>query len=422
MKKDTGFYGIVQEYFEKRILYGFYVYGDRLPSIQKLCVIFAMAPATIRSALGQLEKQGYIKVDARKGSEVIYQASPAKFRENAARYFGVRREGIADLFQSAELLFEPLWETRIIMSNGLAQNLYWEVIRYLRFPYLMDIEKQRVICENLKKRSVSDIIAYLRNEFESAYRPAAEEILTFIEEACKEYPLDEEEPIPFWWSIYRQRPQIRYTLVSDIIRDVIRGRYPQGSYLPSLPRLADQYQVSVNTIRRALDILEGLGVASSLQGKGTLVRKEPGEINMEKTEIQEGMRLFQDSMELLEATIRPISVYTLKAAGGRKRERLAERLERLEREKTSYVCFEAYLSFIEEECPSGVIRECYSKLRELLAWGYPFAVIRARKRGLHEEFREVIKQMAAFLRQDKIEEFADTWERLIQHEEIQKRS
>ena len=28
--------------------------------------------------------------------------------------------------------------------------------------------------------------------------------------------------------------------------------------------------------------------------------------------------------------------------------------------------------------------------------------------------------MAAFLRQDKIEEFADTWERLIQHEEIQK--
>ena len=66
-------------------------------------------------------------------------------------------------------------------------------------------------------------------------------------------------------------------------------------------------------------------MASSLQGKGTLVRKEPGEINMEKTEIQEGMRLFQDSMELLEATIRPISVYTLKAAGGRKRERLAER-------------------------------------------------------------------------------------------------
>ena len=45
------------------------------------------------------------------------------------------------------------------------------------------------------------------------------------------------------------------------------------------------------------------------------------------------MRLFQDSMELLEATIRPISVYTLKAAGAEKRERLAERLERLEREK-----------------------------------------------------------------------------------------
>lgn len=59
---------------------------------------------------------------------------------------------------------------------------------------------------------------------------------------------------------------------------------------------------------------------------------------------------------------------------------------------------------------------------ELLVWGYPFAVIRARKRRLYEEFRDVVKQMAAFLKQDKIEEFADTWKWLIQHEEMQKRS
>ena len=56
MKRIQGFYGIVQEYFETKDSYGFYVYGDRLPSIQKLCVIFAMAPATIRSALGQIWK------------------------------------------------------------------------------------------------------------------------------------------------------------------------------------------------------------------------------------------------------------------------------------------------------------------------------------------------------------------------------
>ena len=92
----------------------------------------------------------------------------------------------------------------------------------------------------------------------------------------------------------------------------------------------------MNTIRRALDILEGLGVASSLQGKGTLVRKEPGEINMEKTEIQEGMRLFQDSMELLEATIRPISVYTLKEMCIRDREYTGQMLSQMQDEGGIY--------------------------------------------------------------------------------------
>lgn len=416
MKKDIGFYGIVQEYFETRILYGYYAYGDSLPSIQKLCVIFDMAPATIRSALGQLEKKGYIKVNARTGSQVIYKTTPDRIREDAARYFVDRKDGIADLFQTVEVLFKPMWDTRIIMHNNLAQNLYWEFIRYLRFPYLMDIEKQEMISRNLKKRSVSDIISYLVCEFGDSYRPAAKRILTFIEEASLEYSQEDDRQIPFQWHIYRQRPQVRYTLASRIMRRIISGQYPLGTFLPSLPRLAEQEQVSMNTVRRTLDILESLGITRSFQGKGTLVLSEPGEIDMEKAEIQDGMRLFEDSMELLEATIHPVSIYTLEAAGLHKRKRLAQRLERLDEENTSYVCFEAYLSFIERECPSGMIRECYSKLRELLVWGYPAAAIRAREKGLHEKYRGVIMQMAECLRQDEMKAFADIWVNLLRYE------
>ena len=42
----------------------------------------------------------------------------------------------------------------------------------------------------------------------------------------------------------------------------------------------------------------------------------------------------------------------------------------------SYLCFEAYLGFIEEHCPLSFVRECYRRLRELLAWGYSFVLFR----------------------------------------------
>ena len=60
MKTDNGLHRLVYEYYEARIQYGFYSYGDRLPSIPQICGIFQMAPATVRSALALLEKEGYL--------------------------------------------------------------------------------------------------------------------------------------------------------------------------------------------------------------------------------------------------------------------------------------------------------------------------------------------------------------------------
>ena len=49
-------------------------------------------------------------MDARKAARVTYNSSPARAREDAARYFLPRRAGIMDLTQSGLLLFEPFWE------------------------------------------------------------------------------------------------------------------------------------------------------------------------------------------------------------------------------------------------------------------------------------------------------------------------
>ena len=43
MRADSGLNRLVYEYFEARILYGYYKYGESLPSINKICQMFHLA-------------------------------------------------------------------------------------------------------------------------------------------------------------------------------------------------------------------------------------------------------------------------------------------------------------------------------------------------------------------------------------------
>ena len=51
MRADSGLNRLVYEYFEARILYGYYKYGESLPSINKICQMFHLAQATVRAGL-----------------------------------------------------------------------------------------------------------------------------------------------------------------------------------------------------------------------------------------------------------------------------------------------------------------------------------------------------------------------------------
>lgn len=453
MNADSGIFKLVYEYYEARILYGFYRSGDNLPSIAKICDIFRLAPATVRMALAQLEKNGYIQVDARKAARVIYEGTSGTYRENAARYFVPRKEGIIDLTSSGKLLFEPLWEAGLrcweendwdvlrrdmiepqpdavampvqlyllaigALDNKLMVNFYWEMVRYIRFPYLACEKESRQSRLKLKDTSKDEVIKVLKESFDASYTRAITDLFAFIDDSRSRYHMEKVEPVPFCWGIYRQRPQIRYTLVSDIIREISRGRYPQGSYLPSLPQMAQLYGVGQNTIRRTLSILEGLGITKSFQGKGTLIYLKPLQIDFSMKEIKEGMRLYRESLQLLSITIRNVCIYTLKAVPKETRVHLVEAIRKLRCEGKSYLCFEACLAFIEEKCPLQMVRECYSKIRGLMAWGYPFILLWLQDQSLDSQYNEVAAQLENHLREERLEEFADDFKQLIEQEEL----
>ena len=58
MKKDKGLYELIYEYYESRILFGYYKYGDSLSSVSVICSTFQVGRNTVRAALAKLEEKG----------------------------------------------------------------------------------------------------------------------------------------------------------------------------------------------------------------------------------------------------------------------------------------------------------------------------------------------------------------------------
>lgn len=457
MKGSSELYRLVYDYYATRILFGFYVYGDALPSIPRICTRFQMAVSTVRTAFKHLEQEGYIKIEAAKVARIIYKSNSDKVKDNVANYFLPREDGLRDVGVAGQFLFEPLWETGlrqweendwnrlrqelisptpgtifmpvelyiIVLSsleNKLLLNLYWEMVRYIRFPYLSkDRQAQNHALQELSVMSNTEIIQYLKQEYIKEYTQSTEDLFSFLEQAHLEYATEQSVCIPFKWNIYHQRPQMRYSLASDIIRKIMKEHYPLGSYLPSLPQLADRYGVALSTVRRTITILVHLGVVKSYHGKGTQVCMSPRSIDLSKSDVKGILNIYLESLQLLAWTAQSISLFTLQSAPKEALKNLTRKFKQCREDKKSYLYFETFLSFIIKQCPSSMIRECYSKLNELLACGYPVTLLRLKTGNLNEEYFTALSQVEMHLKIGDFKRFSEEWGTFLANEEMQTR-
>ena len=163
-------------------------------------------------------------------------------------------------------------------------------------------------------------------------------------------------------------------------------------------------------------------MTESHQGKGTRVRETPGPIDLARPEIQEGMRLYLDGLHLLSLTIRPAILFTLEHSPEEERLALRRAFSASLDTGKSYYAFELCLAFIQSHCPSPMVRECYGKLRELLAWGYPPTLHRLRKQSLNANYRPLTQRATDHLLQEDYCAFARDCEELMTFDEQQVRS
>lgn len=70
----------------------------------------------------------------------------------------------------------------------------------------------------------------------------------------------------------------KYQVIADELRfQINRGKYASSTVLPTEQALCDEYQVSRQTVRRALGLLIDEGMIESRQGSGTTILRTPAE-------------------------------------------------------------------------------------------------------------------------------------------------
>lgn len=86
----------------------------------------------------------------------------------------------------------------------------------------------------------------------------------------------------------KRRPRYQI-LADDLAKDIVAGRYPIGSMLPSETELCERYEVSRFTVREAIRYIQSSGLVSTRQGLGTRVERteEPRQFTMSLESIDE---------------------------------------------------------------------------------------------------------------------------------------
>ena len=416
---------IIYNLLETQIRFGRYRCGDSLPVIKEASSYFCVSVDTVRLAYVRLRQEGYISLSTCVGGTVIVDYSEEEIALHIRDYFSCRRESLLAFAQSVGVLanyaqwvalrtatpeeldelericlkqeIPPLFRmSRLIqllygrLGNDMLMNLEWQMFLFFLAPFV-------AIPNNpaLQPAEVSPLILMINHARRKDWLALWEEgecnenqYYTALSRFYEDNPFPAPacgEPVAFTWDIHRKASQLCYSLSTDIMVRIQKGIYPFGSYLPSPKMLASEYHVGLNTVRRAIDLLNKLGAVQSVNGVGTRVL-QPWE-NVQNCDFSDSLirrRLmnFLESSHILSLSCRDCARITVRGLSGEDRDRWVEELEEVRAsgyyESLFYICYDA----ISRYAPWPVIRTVYAGLNRQLTWGLPI-------RNLHGDREEV---------------------------------
>lgn len=350
MKYGCLMYERVFQILKNKIEVGLLPAGSSLPSRINLQREFHTSEKTIRHALAMLEEEGLIQTHQRKRPVV----SPNQDWGHQVTRLAVKKINAAitnDLLKTGVLLSYPMIKSGIhlcrqedlaiprkILDNINVENAaeFWrQTKRFLRF-FIARNENQLCLCvmDSLGLEELRPTVDTI--EIRMGLYEQLDEFMCIIESGQspenayfddltglyrfsygKEYLFNVSSDSALVLGKKQlekllEGAEIRYSAVyMDLLGLIAIGRYQPGDKLPSHKELQKLYNVSVDTTRKAIQIMQEWGVVKTIRGKGIFVGMDLSE--MKKIQIPPHLiayhvRRYLDSLELLAFSIEGTSV------------------------------------------------------------------------------------------------------------------
>lgn len=449
--QETKFSFVYSE-IKQRIMNNHIPPGDYLPSSRMLCNQFNVSRYTINRVFDALKEEGLIEIKPRIAPIVLSRTVMPESKDILSDILR-KRDDIVQIYQTYALLLPPLlvfasqncnlemlhhykktmkisrlgisaggWRSTSIFikeileigGNHLLSNLYstFELYSNLSFfieecPYFLEkflqkpVSFTRVIVDILRGNDLSIKYIQLVNLFQR-FSDSIADVLERLSNTTPQYQTQYD--ISFSWKPTRGKDYFYSRIINDLNQKIGNGEYPRGTYLPYEKQLANQYGVSVSTIRKALAELEQRGLIKTLNGKGTVVI-EPDDSQVKQLlsnsrRTEEALQ-YLHALQLLVLIIHPAA---LMAAPKFTSSELDELIEKLILPNSICIIdiFEAILKHIELEPLRVILTETF----HLTEWGHYISYYDNKKRVLKNLNKQIIVAVK-YLHEGDMKSFAN---------------
>ena len=407
MRNAPQFSNLIYDFFSLRIQFGYYRRGDTLPTIDTLCRQFSVSAQTVKTALRRLRDEGYLSMRNGTSIKVTFQQTPQGEAEALGRFFSQRQAAMPDLCGTLELILVPLLTEGLRRTSGedldhlsryveragvddfiyffcyvlqkldnpLAMNLFWEIALFMG---LLSIGEKGIRDREAIRKPGERAVACRRAEDWAGVRDALlehqRESLGQAMAYVGRYVVPSAGQVPFVWRIYRERPQICYSLASRLLYDIYLGTYSGEEFLPSLEKMARAYRVSVSTMRRTVALLEQVGAVRPINGRGIRafgVGQRCDAPNFESPTVRRNLAYFVQAYEIAVYSCEGVTRALLAGLTPEARAELIGSLEECRREGRCELSPWLYLICAATRSPLQGVREIYGRIYGLFLWGYP---------------------------------------------------
>lgn len=322
MESDKMLSSTVYQAILSDIYNGKYVYQSQLPSLLTLCDMYQVGRNTMRTAILQLQEQNVVRIEKGSKARVIFDIHDFEANHVFLQTIINRRQMSNDIFYALEWVMpdiviksmrcadkaqmqqldakvkkllndDSITSVEQIMAHLM--NIYLCCLSFLGNPLLCDMFERMMrsvvlpttdslsssgkIKDQMKyiKPILSNALSFalkgndfmvrkLIAAFTSMYRM---QIIRYINKICD--GMEPTQNARMMWISRREQEYLYGQVVIGIMQDIGAGVYKENALLPSMAELAKAYDVSMRTSRKAIEVLNELGIVQTLNGLGSKI-------------------------------------------------------------------------------------------------------------------------------------------------------